>query len=59
MFALGHALRSSHTAMSFNASNGPNPRISVKLMPTKQYTAVLTSKVGVLTGLAFTSLRLA
>src|SRR5712672_3351209 len=53
--AFGQALRSvPHSPMSFNASDGPNPWISVKLTPSTPYSAVLTSKVGVLTCLVFT-----
>src|SRR4051794_20031089 len=53
--ALGHALKSvPHSPMSFNASDGPNPWISVKSTPSTPYSAVLTSKVGVLTCLVLT-----
>src|SRR3984885_2967466 len=48
--ALGHARRSvPHSPMSFSASEGPNPWISVRSTPSTPYSAVLTSKVGVLT----------
>src|SRR5712672_4788969 len=48
--AVGHALRSvPHSPMSFNASDGPNPWISVRSTPNTPYSPVLTSKVGVLT----------
>ena len=48
--ALGHALRSvPHSPTSFNASDGPNPWISVRSTPSRPYNADLTSKVGVLT----------
>src|ERR1700692_5138665 len=48
--ALGHALKSvPHSPMSFNASDGPNPWISVRSTPSTPYSAALTSKVGVLT----------
>jgi hypothetical protein len=48
--ALGHAFKSvPHSPMSFNASDGPNPWISVRSTPSTPYSAVLTSKVGVLT----------
>src|SRR5260370_38351621 len=48
--AVGHALRSvPHSPTSFNASEGPNPWISVRSTPSTPYSAVLTSKVGVLT----------
>src|ERR1700691_3879886 len=50
--ALGHARRSvPHSLMSFNASEGPNPWISVRSTPSTQYSAVLTRKAGVLTSL--------
>jgi hypothetical protein len=53
--ALGHAFRSvPHSPMSFSASAGPNPWISVRSTPSTPYSAVLTSKVGVLTCLVFT-----
>src|SRR6476619_7701463 len=48
--AVGHAFRSvPHSPMSFNASDGPNPWISVKSTPTTPYSSALTSKVGALT----------
>src|SRR4051794_13466276 len=48
--ALGHALKSvPHSPISFNASDGPSPWISVRSTPSTPYSAVLTSKVGVLT----------
>src|ERR1700733_7878804 len=55
--AVGHALRSvPHSPMSFNASDGPNPWISVRSTPRTPYRAVLTSNDGVLilTCLVFT-----
>ena len=53
--AVGHALRSvPHSPMSFNASDGPNPWISVKSTPRTPYSAALTSNDGVLTCLVFT-----
>src|SRR4051794_12749752 len=53
--AVGHALKSvPHSAMSFNASDGPTPWISVKSMPRMPYSAALTSNDGVLTCLVFT-----
>ena len=52
---VGHALTSvPHSPMSFNASDGPNPWISVRPTPTTPYRAVLTSNDGVLTCLVFT-----
>lgn len=48
--ALGPAFRSvPHSPMSLSASDGPNPWISVRSTPRTPYSAVLTSKVGVLT----------
>src|SRR5450432_3019452 len=48
--ALGHAFRSvPHSPISFSASDGPNPWISVRSTPSTPYSAVLTSKVGALT----------
>src|SRR5712691_7698314 len=45
--ALGQALRSvPHSPTSFNASDGPNPWISVRSTPSRPYSADLTSKVG-------------
>src|SRR6478752_10260921 len=53
--AVGHALRSvPHSPMSFNASEGPNPWISVRSTPRTPYSAALTSNEGVLTCLVFT-----
>src|SRR5204863_9585253 len=53
--ALGHALKSvPHSPMSFNASDGPNPWISVKSTPRTPYRAALTSNDGVFTCLVFT-----
>src|SRR3981189_571330 len=53
--AVGHALKSvPHSPMSFNASDGPNPWISVRSTPSTPYRAVLTSTEGVLTSLFFT-----
>src|SRR6202166_3645343 len=53
--AVGHALRAvPHSPMSFNASAGPNPWISVRSTPRTPYRAVLTSNDGVLTCLVFT-----
>src|SRR5258708_23266323 len=53
--AVGHALKSvPHSPMSFNASDGPNPWISVKSTPRTPYSAPLTSNDGVLTCLVFT-----
>src|SRR6202453_4639707 len=47
---VGHALRSvPHSPMSFSASEGPSPWISVRSTPRTPYSAVLTSKVGALT----------
>ena len=43
-----------HSPMSFNASDGPDPRISVKSTPRTPYSAALTSNDGVLTCLIFT-----
>jgi hypothetical protein len=52
--AVGHALKSvPHSPMSFNASDGPNPWISVKSTPRTPYSAALTSNDGVLTCLVF------
>src|SRR6478609_4705876 len=46
--AVGHALRSvPHSPMSFNASDGPNPWISVTSTPRTPYSAALTSNDGV------------
>src|SRR4051794_26557516 len=51
----GRALKSvPHSPMSFNASDGPNPWISVKSTPRTLYSAALTSNDGVLTCLVFT-----
>src|SRR4030081_460652 len=48
--ALGHAFRSvPHSPMSFSASDGPSPWISVRSTPSTPYSAARTSKVGVLT----------
>src|ERR1700722_8641986 len=45
--AVGHALRSvPHSPTSFNASDGPNPWISVRSTPRTPYSAARTSKVG-------------
>src|SRR5271168_5564006 len=53
--AVGHAIRSvPHSPMSFNASDGPNPWISVRSTPRTPYRAALTSNDGVLTCLVFT-----
>src|SRR5271169_2012424 len=53
--ALGHARRSvPHSPMSFSASDGPNPWISVRSTPRTPYRAVLTSNDDVLTCLVFT-----
>src|SRR6266849_9941454 len=53
--AVGHALRSvPHSPMSFNASDGPNPWISVRSTPRTPYRAALISNDGVLTCLVFT-----
>jgi hypothetical protein len=47
--ALGHALRPvPHSPTSINASDGPNPWISVRSTPSTPNSAVVTSKVGVL-----------
>src|SRR5258708_12933392 len=52
--AVGHALKSvPHSPMSFNASDGPNPWISVKSTPRTHYSAALTSNDGVLPCLLF------
>src|SRR6202034_3949219 len=53
--AVGHALRSvPHSPMSFNASDGPSPWISVRSTPRTPYSAALTSNDGVLTCFVFT-----
>src|SRR6266850_38250 len=53
--AVGHAFRSlPHSPMSFSASDGPNPWISVRSKPRTPYSAALTSNDGVLTCLVFT-----
>src|SRR5260370_37825609 len=47
--AFGHAFRSvPHSPTSFNASDGPNPWISVRSTPSRPYNADLTSNFGVL-----------
>src|ERR1700683_460883 len=53
--AVGHALRSvPHSPTSFNASDGPNPWISVRSTPRTPYSAARTSNDGALTCLVFT-----
>src|ERR1700722_14436611 len=53
--SVGHAFRSvPHSPMSFSASDGPNPWISVRSTPRTPYRALLTSNDGVLTCLVFT-----
>ena len=53
--AVGHAVRFvPHSPMSFNASDGPNPWISVRSTPRTPYRAALTSNGGVLTCSVFT-----
>ena len=43
-----------HSPMSFNASDGPSPWISVRSTPRTPYSAALTSNDGVLTYFVFT-----
>src|ERR1700721_4083274 len=53
--AVGHALRSvPHSPTSFNASDGPNPWISVRSTPRTPYSAPRTWNDGALTSLFFT-----